>query len=69
MEAEFISIKELATIFAVHESTIRRAIRKGIIQAIRVGDGKRSPYRISRRSIEEIHQSITKGMLKKVKKN
>lgn len=58
MEREFLSIKEVAVIFSVHEVTIRRAIRKGFIIAVRVGDGKRSPYRISRKSIEEIHKSI-----------
>lgn len=58
MDCEFLSIKEVAVIFAVHEITIRRAVKKGFIIAVRIGDGKRSPYRISRKSIEAIHQSI-----------
>ncbi len=58
MEREFLSIKEVAVIFSVHEVTIRRAIKKGFIVAVRIGEGKRSPYRISKRSIDEIHNSI-----------
>ena len=58
MEQEFLSIKEVAVIFAVNEVTIRRAIHKGLIVAVKIGDGKRSPYRISRKSIEQIHSTI-----------
>ncbi len=69
MESEFLSIKETAVIFAVHEITIRRAISKGFIEAIKIGEGKRSPYRISKRSIHEIHECILKNMVKKSKGN
>ena len=58
MQPEFISIKDAAVIFAVNECTIRRAIRKGFICAIRMGEGPKSPYRISRRSIDDIHNRI-----------
>lgn len=67
MASEFVSIKELAVIFAVHEVTIRRAIAKGFIEAVRIGDGKRSPYRISRKSIDAIHQSILQWMASKAR--
>lgn len=67
MASEFISIKELAVIFSVHEVTIRRAIKKGFIEAVRIGDGKRSPYRISRKSIDAIHNSILKWMANKIR--
>jgi excisionase family DNA binding protein len=55
MDQEFLSIKEVAVIFAVNEATIRRAIKRGWIVAFKIGAGKRSPYRISKRSIENIH--------------
>jgi hypothetical protein len=58
MAQEFLSIKETAVIFGVNEVTIRRAIRMGFIVAIRIGNSKRSPYRISRKSIDAIHSSI-----------
>ena len=58
MEAEFLSVKETAVIFAVTEITIRRAIKKGWIIAIKIGEGKRSPYRISKQSIQHIHDMI-----------
>ena len=68
MQPEFYSIKETAAIFNVHVCTIRRAIKKGFIIAIRVGDGKKSPYRISRKSLEAIHDSIIKQHFNKVPK-
>jgi excisionase family DNA binding protein len=66
MEQEFYSIKELAVVFAVHHTTIRRAIKKGFIIAVRVGDGKKSPYRISKKSIEAIHVALLKELSLKV---
>lgn len=55
MDQEFLSIKEVAVIFAVNEATIRRAIKRGWIIAIRIGEGRKSPFRISRQSIDKIH--------------
>jgi len=65
MDSEFYSIKEVAQIFAVNEVTIRRAIRRGFIIAIRIGDAPRSPYRVSKKLIEAIHDSIIKSLSKK----
>ena len=67
MEQEFYSIKEVAVIFACHEVTIRRAVRKGFLIAIRVGNGKKSAYRISKKSIEQIHISMLKELASKAK--
>ena len=65
MDAEFLTIKETAVIFSVHQTTIRRALKKGFLVAIRIGNGPRSPYRISRKSIEAIHASIIKNLANK----
>jgi len=67
IEAEFYSIKEIAVIFSVHEITIRRAIRKGFIEAIRIGEGKRSPYRISKKCLAAIHFTLLQKMVAKSK--
>lgn len=69
LHSEFLTIKEAAIIFSVHQTTIRRAIKKGFLIAIRIGNGPRSPYRISRKEIDAIHQSLinelaTKSMRK-----
>lgn len=56
IEIEFLSIKEVAVIFGVHPITIRRAIAKGWIKAIRMSDKKKSPYRISKKLIDSIHK-------------
>jgi excisionase family DNA binding protein len=55
IESQFYSIKEAAIIFSIHEDTIRKAIRKGYLKAIRIGDGPKSPYRISKEEISKIH--------------
>lgn len=64
-QAEFLSVEDVADIFEVHPHTIRRAIREGFIIAIRIGNSPRSPYRISKKSIEAIHQSIIRELSKK----
>jgi excisionase family DNA binding protein len=68
MDSEFLSVKEVAVIFAVTEVTIRRAIHKGWIAAIRVGEGKHSSYRVSKKCLDAIHQSLLKQMAEKAKK-
>lgn len=68
MEPEFISIKEAAVVFSVNEVTIRRAIQKGFLIAIRIGNGDKSPYRISKKSIEDIHDLIIMQHRQKGKK-
>jgi excisionase family DNA binding protein len=68
MECEFLTIKEVAVIFSCHPNTIRRAVRLGYLIAIRVGNGSKSPYRISRRSLDAIHTSIISELSKKSQK-
>ena len=45
-EKEFLSVIEFADKLRVHPNTIRKAIKAGRIQAIRIGRGKRPIYRI-----------------------
>lgn len=68
IQSEFLSIKEAAIIFAVHENTIRKAIRMGFIAAIRIGNCKKSPYRISKKTIDKIHIAMIQDLAKKVQK-
>ena len=67
MDAEFLTLKETAVVFSCHVNTIRRAIRLGFLVGIRVGNGKKSPYRISRKSIDLIHESLIKSLASKAK--
>lgn len=69
MESEFLTIKEAAVVFSCHPNTIRRAVRLGFLIAIRVGNGTRSPYRISKKSLEAIHNSILCKLSKSSQKN
>lgn len=46
MEDDFLSIKEFANYIRMHPNTVRRAIKKGKLNAFRVGNGKRACYRI-----------------------
>ena len=65
VESEFLTLKEAAAVFSVHVNTMRRAIRLGYIVGIRIGNGSKSPYRISKVSIEGIHQAIVAQHLAK----
>ncbi len=67
MDAEFLTLKETAVVFSCHVNTIRRAIKLGFLVGIRVGNGKKSPYRISRKCIDEIHHSLMKELASKPK--
>jgi len=60
--SEFLTIKEVAIIFSVHPNTIRQAIKKGWLIAIRLSNKKRSPYRISRKEIDLIHNKSIKHL-------
>ncbi len=68
MEKEFLSIAEVAIIFGVSKTAIYSAVKKGFLIGVRIGDAKKSPYRISRKSIEAIHSSICKQLSEKSKK-
>lgn len=61
MDSEFYSIKEIAVILSVSPKTIRRAIKKKLLPSIRIGEGPRSPYRISKQVVEAIHEKFLKG--------
>lgn len=68
MEKEFLSINETCDVFGIHKNTLYIWIKKGFIVAIRIGNKPKSPYRISRKSIEAIHESIIKDLASKAGK-
>lgn len=50
----FLTIMEFAEELKVHPNTVRRAIKKGRIGAIKTGNGKRSFYRIPRSEFQRM---------------
>lgn len=62
-EKQFLTIEETAKELNVHKNTIYNAVRKGYIVGIRLGVGPRSPYRISRKCLDYIHEMIIKKMI------
>lgn len=54
MRQEYFSVDEFAKMMKVSDVTIRRAIKRGRINAFRVGAGKRSPFRISTAEVDRI---------------
>ncbi len=53
-ESGFMSVKEFASHIGVHYNTVIRSIKKGRLNAFRVGEGKRSCYRIAKTEINRI---------------
>lgn len=63
---EFLCIKEFAALMKLHPNTIRRAIKGGKIQAIRIGMGERTPYRIPKSEINRIAIFDLEHMIEKI---
>ena len=54
MIKEFYTVQEFAQKFSIHPETIRKSIKNGRIQAIRVGIGKRTPFRIPHDEVQRL---------------
>jgi excisionase family DNA binding protein len=54
MHDAFYTVDEFAKLLKVHPQTIRKAIKKGRLQACRAGYGKRSPLRIPGEELSRI---------------
>lgn len=66
MEPEFYTIKEFSSRLKIHPSTVRRAIKRGRIQAIKAGAGNRPLYRIPSSEIDRIALFDLREMMKKM---
>ena len=53
-QKDFLSVKEFALYIGVHYNTVMRSIKKGRLNAFRLGDGKRACYRIPKTEIDRI---------------
>jgi len=62
---EYLTIKEFAGILRVHPNTIRSSLKKGRLQSIRIGEGKKAGYRIPRSEISRIALFDLKDMIKR----
>jgi len=54
LQNEFLSVKEFASHVGVHYNTILRSIKKGRLNAFRIGAGKKAVFRIPRSEINRI---------------
>lgn len=55
-ENEFMTVMEFANKMRIHPNTVRKAIKDGRIQAVKVGAGNRSQYRISSTELGRIQE-------------
>lgn len=65
-ECDFLTIKEFAFELGVHHVTIRRAIARGRINAIRVGGIKKSIYRIPRSELQRLAIKDLEDIIEKI---
>ena len=50
----FYTVKEVAKLLRVSESTVRNYVQRGVIKALRIGAGKRSTIRIPATEIKTL---------------
>lgn len=65
-DVAYFTINEFAKKLRVHSNTIRRAIKKGRINAFKVGMGKKSSYRIPASEINRIALFDLNEMIEKI---
>jgi excisionase family DNA binding protein len=53
-DIDFLTIDEFANKLNIHSNTVRRCIKKGKIQAIDMGNGKKKTYRIPKSEIQRL---------------
>lgn len=63
---EYLTIKEFAGKLRVHPNTVRLSIKKGKLQCVRIGIGKRAGYRIPASEISRIALFDLKHLVKKI---
>jgi excisionase family DNA binding protein len=54
MEQEYFTLREIAKQFRVDDTTVRRWIRTGALEAETIRQGKRNRHRISKATIETL---------------
>lgn len=62
----FLSIKEFAGLLGVHPNTVRRAIKSGRVMGFKLGEGRRSVYRIPRTEINKVALYDLEDMIVKI---
>jgi excisionase family DNA binding protein len=66
MDKEFYTVLEFADKLRIHAATVRNAIKKGRIQAFRVGLGSRSDFRIPATEINRICEMDMSKIIKNI---
>jgi excisionase family DNA binding protein len=54
MDINFLTVEEFAKKVKMHPTSVRRAIKKGHIYAVRPSLGKKAPYRIAESELERL---------------
>lgn len=65
-DTAYYTIKEFACKLSVHEQTVRRLIKKGRLNAFRIGGGIKSGYRIPASEINRIALFDMEQLIEKI---
>ncbi|MCF1193388.1 helix-turn-helix domain-containing protein [Mangrovimonas sp. AS39] len=63
---EYLTIKEFAGLLRVHPNTVRLSLKKGKLQCVRIGEGKRAGYRIPKSEISRVALFDLKHLIKNI---
>lgn len=58
--SDLISTREAADILNVHQTTVQRWIRDGLLVGVRIGSGRTSSYAVRREDVSELRRQREK---------
>ena len=65
-QEKFYTIQEFSDLLRIHPNTIYKSVKNGRIQAMRIGEGRRSSYRISSNELSRLREFDMMKIIEKI---